>query len=43
MAKEEPDVKKEAYEKPALKREGRLKDITAVGTLNDLISGQDHL
>ena len=29
MAKEKPDTKKEAYKKPALKKEGQLKDITA--------------
>ena len=43
MADEKPDTKKEAYEKPALKKEGQLKDITAVGALNDTIPGQDHL
>ena len=29
MAKEKPEVKKETYEKPQLKKEGKLKDITA--------------
>ena len=29
MAKGKPVVKKDAYEKPELKKEGQLKDITA--------------
>ena len=29
MAAKKPEVKKETYEKPVLKKEGRLKDITA--------------
>lgn len=29
MAKEKPEAKKEVYEKPKLKKEGKLKDITA--------------
>jgi len=29
MAKEEHEAKRETYEKPELKREGQLKDLTA--------------
>jgi len=32
MEKKEREVKKEQYEKPELKNEGRLKDITAIPT-----------
>ena len=29
MADKKPEAKKEAYEKPELKKEGKLKDVTA--------------
>ena len=32
MAQTKPEVKKEAYEKPELKKEGQLRDITAAAT-----------